>query len=241
MNLGNVTATMFGGFYSLDASEAGDVATIQNELESTTAAMYYMATSRLEVAINTATPHMVEQLKDDATYAAMYTRRKPEYERAMVGASNAVARSTTASLMALRAATSPWQRQAYMYTAERTMYAAATLVSGLNVLSRGGEYEAWRKQAATGMEYLFGDLELFTKVRGISDALIGVGSAATYAATKDAMDAQAHKLTMQSIEWDKKRRAKKLDDTSSDAGNLTGMVFQGLLDGLGDARKNMGA
>lgn len=224
------------GNYSLDASTAGEFDSVQRELENLTSTMYLVSQQRLDYSIGLAIPAMTTQLVADGNYASMYTAALPEYERATVGASNAAASTLANAINSMMASLGTSQRNAYLWAVERMMHAAAGHVSTAMGLTRAVAYEEYRKLRDDGLGYLFKDIELATKVRGVGDGMFGTAAAAMFASAKDAIGELAHKQTMAHIAWEQNRKVKSIDNKTRDYASFLGMAVQGIADGYSDSK-----
>mgnify|MGYP001597489759 CR=1 FL=1 len=227
-----------GGDYNLNADDLGEFDSLQKELEYTTATMYLLSQRKLDYGLSVAIPAMTSQLQSDASFAGLYGAVNPEYERAVVGVSNAAAASTSNAVATLLAASSPMQRSGYLWLAEKLTYSAAAMVASLTALSRATAYEAYRMARDNSMSYLFSDIEHATKVRGIGDEMGSVGMASMFTAAKEHLDAMSHSSIMAQAEWDKQQIKKKFDTKAFDIGNLVGQAVSGLSDGYAASKAN---
>lgn len=228
--------SVVGGNYSLNASQTGEFDTVQRELEFLTSTMYMSAERRIQYGMNTAIPAMTAQLQGDSVFAALYGTVLPDYARARVGAANAAASAITSALGTTMAVLPGSRRMSYLWLAERLTYEAATALASTTAIGHAAVWEAYRKRRDDSLSYLFKDIELATKVRGIGDGFGGIAMASIYSAAKEAIDNVSSKATMAHLEWDRNRRAKSLDSSAFDLGAILGQTAVGIADGYSAAK-----
>ena len=229
--------SLFGGAYSLDASTATDLGTVQTELEQVTSAMYTVSQRRLDYGLSIAIPNMTEQLKRDNSIAVMLIDAQPKYELFAAGISNVAATTAARAIADLRNALPSSRRLAFVRGAENVITKLAAATSMAMLVARGAAYEDWRNKRDIALGYLMGDIETATKLRSLSDDLTKVGVNGIVLGAKEIISEASHSLSMKQIEWERNKTSKAYSDAaSSDRGGLLAKIAGGIYDGYTDAR-----
>lgn len=227
---------VLGGSYSFDASALGEYDTVQREFEQLTTTMYMVTQRRLDYGINLALPGMAAQLQADGDFANLYGIVKPEYDRAVVGASNAAAIAIGNAARQLLASLNPAQRYVYLEVVEKLVMEAATEVTAAMALTMGVAYEQYREGRDAALSYLFKDIEVATKLRTAGDSMQRTGMASAFSALKDRLDELSHNAAMRHIKWDRDRRVKQLNNPARDYAAFAGMAVSGIVDGYQESK-----
>ena len=93
-------SSMFGTFRA--PNDFGEVATIGEEMESVSAAMYRLSQKRMAVALDAVIPTMGAQFRRDVTHTAAWSSLKFDKDAAFGGVSNALYAGAATQLQAVR-------------------------------------------------------------------------------------------------------------------------------------------
>lgn len=229
--------SLFGGAYSLDASTASDLGTVQTDLEQVTASMYAVSQRRMDYGMSITIPAMTSVLKADNTLACMLVDATPEYQIFGAGVATTAAITANNTLKEASAAFSSSRRLAFVRQTERVILKLASATALAMLVVRGAAYEDWRTKRDTALSYLMGDIETATLVRGLADDMSKIGTNGIVIGAKELVSGAVHNLNMKQIEWARNKTAKDYSDAaSSDRGGLLASIVQGVTDGYSDAR-----
>ena len=229
--------SLFGGSYSLDASTASELGTVQTDLEQVTASMYTVSQRRLDYGLSITIPAMTSVLKADNTLACMLVDATPAYQLFGSGVATAAAIAANTTIREAQAAFSSSRRLAFLRQTERVILKLASVTATAMLVVRGAAYEDWRTKRDTALSYLMGDIETATLVRGLADDMSKIGTNGIVTGAKEVVSQAVHSMSMKQIEWERAKTQKSYSDAAaSDRGGLLASIVQGVTDGYSDAK-----
>ena len=235
--MGSLSATitnmssMFGTFRAPD--DFGEVATIGEEMESVSAAMYRLSQKRMAVALDAVIPTMGAQFRRDVTHTAAWSSLKFDKDAAFGGVSNALYAGAATQLQAVRYGLPKYMSPSLQASALITLLSTMRVHTLMKGMAYTAEYERLRGMRDSSLETIFRHIEMATGLRGISEALTNAAMGDLGNAARERLSEKVHALNMQKIEWEKQRQKQALSDSSDNAlaslgSNLLGGVIKGM-------------
>jgi hypothetical protein len=224
-------SSMFGTFRA--SEEYGEVATIGNELESVSAAMYVLSQKRVATALDRVIPMMNKQMRRDVSHAGMWAGLAFDSASAFAGVGNDLYAEAAAQLQSVRYGLPKYMSPSLQASAVTTLLSTARMHTLFKGMAYTGEYERLRKYRDDGLAMLFRHIEIATGIRGIADTLANAAVADIGNGARERLSEKVHTLNMQKIDWEKQRQMQALKDSSDNAlGSLGGDLLGGVIKGM---------
>ena len=224
-------SSMLGTFKAPD--DYGEVATIGDEMEQVSAAMYTLSQKRVAVALDKAIPMMTAQLRRDVSHAMVWGSLKFDSAAAFAGVGNSLYAEAATQIRTVRHGLPKYMSPSLQASAAATLLATARMHVVFKGMAQTQEYERLRKWRDDGYNMLYRHIEIATGLRGIADTLTQAGTADIATAAAERLSEKMHALNLQKIEWEKQRQKNAMSDRESSAlGALGGKFLGGVIKGM---------